>query len=295
MAERLGRSGRHRGRVGRSEASPREVYPWAAPGAGPGGRAARREGIGEQRRQQVAQLRPGAMPRPVLSEEQKEAARAGASTELAYLLARREVTEDNQLLFYHIGVTSIDKFATLAKDRDDLVQVLRDHWELDQAQGLEQRVQVAAIICAHQNAQARVKKAAEVDAEYDAQELTKPVVSSEWSAMREALDKRLGIMEDRVIPAKEYVEKKLADVEVGEYRAEGLAEEVAKDEVDPDSLLPVWDTKGRFTIRRGSTRVAEPANAEQLRRRLTIMKNAYIMISLKHTNRKELQGEWDRT
>ena len=231
----------------------------------------------------------------MLSEEQKAAARAGASTELAYLLSRQEVAEENQLLFYHIGVTSIDKFATIAKDRDDLVEVLKEHWELDQSRDLEQRVQVAAIICAHQNAQARVKKAAEVDAEYDAQEITKPVVSSEWTAMREALDKRLGVMEDRVVPAKEYVEKKLADVEVGEYRAELLTEVVAKDEVEPDTLLPVWDSRGRFTIRRGATKVPEPMNAEQLRRRLTVMKNAFIMISLKHTNRKELQGEWDRT
>ena len=156
-------------------------------------------------------------------------------------------------------------------------------------------MQVAAIICAHQNAQARVKKAAEVDAEYDAQEITKPVVSSEWTAMREALDWRLGVMEDRVVPAKEYVEKKLADVEVVEYRAEILTEVVAKDEVEPDTLLPVWDSRGRFSIRRGATKVPEPQNAEQLRRRLTVMKNAFVMISLKHTNRKELQGEWDRT
>ena len=91
-------------------------------GGVPGGRAARRgerAWIGRVRR---AQFRP----RIVLSDEQKVAARAGASTELAFLFSRQEVTEENQLLFYHIGVTSIDKFATIGKDRDDLVEVLKD-------------------------------------------------------------------------------------------------------------------------------------------------------------------------
>lgn len=38
--------------------------------------------------------------------------------------------------------------------------------------------------------------------------------------------------------------------------------------------------------------MADPTNAEELRRRLTIMCHAMILVSLKHTNRKELQGEW---
>jgi hypothetical protein len=41
--------------------------------------------------------------------------------------------------------------------------------------------------------------------------------------------------------------------------------------------------------------VKEPANAEELRRRLTIMRNAMVIVSLKHTNRTELQGDYERT
>lgn len=253
------------------------------------------DGPGRQCRSAARSLAHGAMPRPVLTDEQKEAARVAASTELAYLLARQGVAEGNQLLFYHAGVTTIEKFASLAKDRDDLLQVLRDHWELDQGQGLEERVQVASIVCAQQASQTRVKKAAEVEAEFDVQNAAKPLVSTEWSSLREALDKRLGVLEDRVIPAKDYVEKKLADVEAGEYRAEPLTEVVSKDEVDPDAMVPVWDARGRFTMRRSASKVPEPANAEQLRRRMSIMKNAFVMISLRHTNRQELQGEWERT
>ena len=146
------------------------------------------------------------------------------------------------------------------------------------------------MVCAHSNARARAQRTAEADAEFEAQEWTKPVVAGEWSAMRSALERRLGPLDDKVALAKEYVEKKLAEVEAGEYRAEELAE-VSRDEVDPDTVVPVWDSKkGRLTMRRGSTKVTEPANAEELRRRLTVMKNAWVMLSLRHTHRPELSG-----
>ena len=84
------------------------------------------------------------MRRPAIAEEQKAAAKSNASTELMYLLARQEVSEENQVIFFHAGVT-IEKFASFAKDRDDLVKVLKDSWELDQARSLDARVQVAGI------------------------------------------------------------------------------------------------------------------------------------------------------
>ena len=69
---------------------------------------------------------------------------------------------------------------------------------------------------------------------------------------------------------------------------------VAKDEVDSDSLIPVWGARGQITLKRGATKVPEPANAEELRKRLSIFKNAMILISLKYTNRPEVQGSWDK-
>ena len=232
------------------------------------------------------------MPRTVLTADQEKAADEAAGTDLKYLFTKQEVSDGNQKLFYHHGITSIEKLANFAEGRTDLLAVLKEHWGLDQDNSLQERIQVAAIACALQNAKTRVQRSAEVDAEYDIQDRAKPVVPGEWMAMKVALEKRLGAIEDKVMPAKEYIEKKLAEVEANEYRAEPMAEVVAKDEVDPESLHPVFDTKGRMTLKRGATRVSEPANAEELRRRLTIMRNAHVLISLKHTNRAELQGEW---
>ena len=48
-----------------------------------------------------------------------------------------------------------------------------------------------------------------------------------------------GKLEDRVTPSKEYLEKKLQELENGEFRAENLSEVVSKDEVDPDIMISI--------------------------------------------------------
>ncbi|CAK9107239.1 unnamed protein product, partial [Durusdinium trenchii] len=235
------------------------------------------------------------MPRAAITDDEGAKALEAAGTDIKYLLSRHEVSLDNQKLFFHHGVTTLEMLSNFAKDRDDLALVLKDHWELDASRSLEERVQVAAITCAFINAKTRSQRAAEVDAEYDTLQWSRPVVAGEWAAMRSALEKRYGHLEDKIYPSKEYIEKKLAEVEHGEYRAEELTEVVSKEELEPDSVVPIWDSKGRLAMRRGSTKVEEPTNAEELRRRLSIWKNAMVMISLKHSNRHELQGAWEDT
>ena len=233
------------------------------------------------------------MPRAVLTEDEGKKALEVAGTDIKYLLSRHEVSIENQKLFFHHGVTTLEKLSNFAKDRDDLAAVLKDHWDLDSSRSLDERVQVAAITCAFSNAKTRSQRAAEVDAEYDTLQWSRPVVAGEWAAMRSALERRYGRVEDKIYPSKEYIEKKLAEVESGEYRAEELTEVVSKEEIEPDAVVPIWDSKGRLAMRKASTKVPEPENAEELRRRLTIWKNAMVMISMKHSNRHELQGAWE--
>ncbi|CAK9111088.1 unnamed protein product [Durusdinium trenchii] len=235
------------------------------------------------------------MPRIVLTEEEGNKALDAAGTDLKYLFSRHEVSVDNQKLFYHHGATTLEKLSNFAKDREDLTAVLKQRWELDSERTLDERVQIAAIVCAFGNAKTRSQRAAEVDAEYDSLQWSRPVVAGEWAAMRSALEKRYGYLEDKIYPAKEYVEKKLAEVESGEYRAEELTEIVSKEESEPETVVPIWDSKGRLAMKKGSTKVQEPANAEELRKRLTVWKNAMVMISLEHSNRHELQGAWEET
>ena len=92
--------------------------------------------------------------------------------------------------------------------------------------------------------------------------------------MRQAFAKQFGALEDKQIPSKEYIEKKMHELENGEFRAEQLSEVVSRDEIDPDTLLPVWDAKGHITVKRGNTVLPVPTGPEQLRMRLTVMANS---------------------
>ena len=56
------------------------------------------------------------------------------------------------------------------------------------------------------------------------------------------------------------------------------SEVVGRDEVDPDTLLPAWDSKGHITVKKASSTVAMPTGPEQLRHRITVMFNALAMI-----------------
>lgn len=142
------------------------------------------------------------MPRAAITEDEGKKALEVAGTDIKYLFSRHEVSIDNQKLFFHHGVTTLEKLSNFAKDRDDLVTVLKDHWELDAERSLDERVQVAAITCAFGNARTRSQKAAEVDAEYDTLQWSRPVVAGEWAAMRAALEKRYGQLDDKVYPPK---------------------------------------------------------------------------------------------
>ena len=129
--------------------------------------------------------------------------------------------------------------------------------------------------------------AAEVEAELDTKEWRKPVATSEWLAMKSGLEEVVEVIEDRQTPAKEYVEKKLQEIEAGEYRAEDLSEVLSRDDVDPDSVVPQWDARGALTMKRCSGKVKEPGKPPLLKPRLTVMRDAYQMVALRCTNRAE--------
>ena len=230
------------------------------------------------------------MPPLVLTADEKRLALESGGADLKFLLGKEEIDEEAQAILYHVGVKTVSRFASFAKDGEDLKKVLKDDFGLDQATDIRQRGQVAAILCAFQNAQARTTKHAEVDAEMETRQWTKVVPSSDYIAMRMAFEKKFWKLEDRETPSKDYLEKLLEFLENGELTAEALTEVVSKDEIEPDTLQPVWDKTGRLTVKKGSSSVPLPSNPEELRRRLSIMAHAYIMLGLRRSNRPELQG-----
>ena len=211
------------------------------------------------------------------------------SSDLRFTLSRNDVPDEVQAHFFENGVTNVNKFSSFFRSEEDLIQVLRDDFNIDANASLSDRAQVASVICSWKETITKAKRQAEVEAEMVSREWTKPIPVGDYVQLRNFFQKTMGHIEDRVTPAKEYLEKKLQELENGEFRAETLAEVVSKDEIDPDVLVPIFDSKGSLSVKKGSSQVPMPTGPEQLRRRLSVMQNCLMMLALKHVNREEIQ------
>ena len=122
-------------------ASPNAGYRPRGRRANPPPLEARRYGVG------AGEAEPCKVQLSCVVLEQEEAADEAGGADLKYLLARQGVKIENQRIFFHHGITTVEKLVSLAKDREDLVQALKDHWDLDQTPSLTERAQVAAVAC----------------------------------------------------------------------------------------------------------------------------------------------------
>ena len=225
-----------------------------------------------------------------LTAAEEQAALDSATPDLKFLLSKETVSVTNQAKLFHIGVKNIQLFTTFVTDVTDLRSVLKTNLELDPAVRLGDRIQVAAITCAWQAATVRREKLSEVEAEMQSRQWQKPLPKTDYLAMRLAFEQKFWKLEDKMIPGKDYLEKKMEDLESGEWRAEPLSEVTSKDELEPDVLTPVWDPSGRLTVKKQSTTVPLPSNPEELRKRIHLLGNGVIMLGMRHTDPKVYVG-----
>ena len=229
------------------------------------------------------------MPVAVTADEQV-AAIESASADLKFLLSREGVSILNQAKIFHVGIQSMQLFSTFVTDEADLRDMLKTELELDPATRIADRVQVASFTCAYLSARVRREKQSEVDAEMQSRQMIKPLPKSDYLAMRIAFEAKFWKIEDKATPSRDYLEKRLEDLESGEWRAEPLSEVASKDEIEPDVLTPVWDAAGKLTVKKQSGSVPLPANPEELRRRIHILGAGLTMLGTRHTNRPEIQN-----
>ena len=231
----------------------------------------------------------------MLSQAEKDLALLAGGSDIKFLLQKNDVDEELQCFLYHSKITTLARFTGFVKNADELRQIFKDEFGIDGTTSLAARLRVTNAVIAYNTALQRVLKQDEVEGELGAKNLVKPLAVNEWTAMREGWQKKYWPLDDDVIPARTYLERKAEEVEQNEYRAEALTSVITKEEEDPDVLVPVWSATGNLTMRKGSQQIGEPKNPEQLRRRLKVMGLAVMFLGLKHSNQKYLQGYTPQT
>ena len=226
----------------------------------------------------------------VLSNDEQMAAMEAGNSEIKFQLAKEGVSVNTQAILFHFGAVTLAKFSAFFKDIDEVRQVAKDELSIDVGVGLAKRAELAGLICAWESAGVRTREAIKYMGEMDARKQTKPLLGSDYLVMKGSFEKKFHRLEDNECPARVYIEKRIAEMESGEMRAEALKTVLNRDQDGEESLVPSWDNVGSLKLKRTIADIEEPSNPEELRRRIAIMINALIFISLQHTNRSELQG-----
>lgn len=217
------------------------------------------------------------------------------NSDLKFLFTKNEVDDELQAMFFHSKVNTVARFTAIVKDADDLKELVKAEFGIDAMVSLENRVRVSNVVISYNTAVQRVLKQAEEEGELAAKNLVKPMPTTEWAAMREAWQAKFWAIDDDLVPARCYLERKAEEVEQNEYKAEALTSVLTKDQDDPEILTPVWSTTGALAMRKGAQAVEEPHNPEQLRKRLKVLGLAVMFLGLKHSNRQYLQGYTPQT
>ena len=147
---------------------------------------------------------------------------AKGSADLRYLLTQHRVTDTAQATLFEAGIDTVAKFSASFSGESDLKDVLARDFSIDPTTGLQARALAASFVVAWQAAQARTRNQAEIEAANELREWAKPIPQTDYMAMRQAFASKFGEPEDKHVPAKEYIEKKLHELETGEFRAEPL-------------------------------------------------------------------------
>ena len=226
----------------------------------------------------------------ILTPAEQAAAMEAGSSELKYSFAKENVSERIQAIFFHVGVVILARLSTFCTDEAELRTVLRDDMGLDAASGLTARAEVSGVICAFSSAKTRTVEMAKQLGELDSRRQMKPLLGSDYLVMKNAFETKFERLEDYDTPARVYLERRIAEMESGELRAETLQSVLNRDQDVEEMLQPHWDSSGQVKLRRTSAEVEDPRNPEELRHRLSLMFTGIIFISLQHSNRKELCG-----
>ena len=230
------------------------------------------------------------MPVLVLTADQQMAAMEKGSSELKYQLAKEGVTVDTQAKLFHVGAVSLSRFAAFFKDAEELRLVSKDELGVDPADGLTSRAELAGLIISWEAASARTKEIAKHFGELDARKQSKPLLGSDYLMMKYAFEQKYYKLDDIDCPARVYLEKRVAEMESGEMRAEMLKTVLNREQDNEENLVPHWDSTGAMSLKRTINNIEDPGNPEELRRRINIMVNGLVFIAMQHTNRQELQS-----
>ena len=182
------------------------------------------------------------------------------------------------------------RFSTIADTRQDVRAALRADFALEPNTAAN-RSEISAVVAAWESSKFMVSEDLKVRTEAKHLGLTRPLAQSERSAMVKALETVKGeTIADRDLPSNEYLAQLLEMIEQDDVSACYLDEVISKKDAGSLSMQTSIDSAGRLRIARQRPKGQLPAGTEELRQKLRIEANAWLMLSAKLRNKHFLHN-----
>ena len=223
------------------------------------------------------------------AEQRREWLQTNVAADLTYIWEQMGVTLDHQ---YELGqnYTNVALFGALADTGADARTALGRDLGIDPAANPANRARLAAIVAAWQQAAGAAEKERSVKAEARVMGLPKPLLQTERHAMRVAVERTAGRMEEKDEPSPDYVAMKLEEVEAGDLTASTLDEVCSVRDDSHGQLQSNLDSTGRIRITKEKKKAKMPVNSEELRSKLKLEGNMLLMLTARFRNKTWSQG-----
>ena len=226
----------------------------------------------------------------VMTEGQITDAFEMASSDLKFLFDKEGVDRLTQARLYSAGVATVKQLAVLCKDADELRSSAKDFLDIDPSKGLREKAKLTKVLVAFETAKVRAFKAAEMDGDAAVKEVPKALPSTDFHGMRDAFERTFWVLEDKRVPSRSYMERRLENMEKNDLRIEPLSEVTnIKEDEESDVFRTMWDASGNLSAVKKRAKVELPQDPEALRARITLLGTSWIFAGLQHSNRDYLR------
>ena len=204
---------------------------------------------------------------------------------LRFLLDEAGVSAEAQKKVYDAGFDTLRSFACL-DETSTAVRAALKQCGLDAEANLATRKDVGLIVSAWESA--KLQRSFQDKNKEEARVSGQPrlVQTTEYAAIRAAVEKSLGSLKDKEAPSKSLVASKLEQVEDGAPIAEDLRDATSFEDGEGEAYSAVIDpSTATLRIRPGRCTTTPPRSPEELRLRHRRLGLAWAFIKTRHSNR----------
>ena len=229
------------------------------------------------------------MAAPITDADRRNYLQTEVDADLVFVWDEAGVSLQNQYVVAQ-NYKTIRKFAAIGDTRAEARAAFQADIPIDPAAGAAQRAELACLVTAWQVASEMTDKEIQSRAEARNLGIPRQVTFTDRNALVSAFERVHGRLDDRDTPSADYLSQKVEEVEQGELLASQLDEIGSKDEALTLSIQSSVDSAGRLRITRERKKSKLPTNSEELRAKLKLESNAFVMLGAKFRNRAWFQG-----